>query len=77
MIKDVQKGSNILFPEHLKAYNTNIHIADFHIGPLIEQKTSRASTKLPLMAAENAKKRKLISQLPLENRLIFQCFRLT
>ena len=56
MKQDVRKCSNILFPEHLKAYNTNIHIADFHIGPLIEQKTGRASTKLPLIPPAERKK---------------------
>ena len=43
----VQKRSNLLFPEHLYAYNTNIHIADIHMGDFQAEKTDKLPHKLP------------------------------
>ena len=48
MIKDVRKCSNILFPEHIRRYNLNIHFSRIHFPRLARARAAKYPPFYPL-----------------------------
>ena len=74
MCEDVYFSSNIWFPEHLKVYNTDIHIADFHIWHFQKENRDRLPQKFHSNGGGRKKRGDHFRDLLLDKSLLYQGF---